>query len=121
MIAADLDGNGVDEVIVDFPGAGIWVLKNNANWIRLHVSSPTRMAVGDLDGNGRADVTFDFPGAGLWTWRNDSEWRQLHASSSSSMVVGDLDGNGHDKWSSAFLSRTLGLSEMTRPGSSCTR
>jgi hypothetical protein len=37
MVTGDMDGNGKDEVIVDFgPGYGIWVRMNNVWWVKLH-------------------------------------------------------------------------------------
>ncbi|MFQ5964291.1 MAG: hypothetical protein ACE5KZ_08415, partial [Candidatus Scalinduaceae bacterium] len=51
MVTGDMDGNGKDEVIIDFgPGIGIWVRKNDAGWIPLHPSSPVSMVTGDMDG-----------------------------------------------------------------------
>ena len=61
MAMGDVDGSGAADLIVDFPGYGVWIWSNNASWIQLHPSDVTDIAVGDLDGNGRADVMLSFP------------------------------------------------------------
>ncbi len=78
MATGDLDGNGRDEVVIDFTGYGVWVWANNQSWSQLHGQNVSSIAVGDLDGNGRKDVLLDFPGAGIWIWRNNASWSQLH-------------------------------------------
>ena len=33
VVTGDLDGNGVDEIIIDFgPSYGVWVRMNNTSW-----------------------------------------------------------------------------------------
>ena len=51
MIAADIDGSGRDEVIISFPGFGVWAWMNNESWRQLHARNPEGMAAGNLDGN----------------------------------------------------------------------
>ncbi len=79
MVTGDMDGNGQDEVIIDFgPGIGIWVRKNDTHWIKLHNLSPEIMATGDMGGNGQDEVIIDFgPGSGLWVRKNDTYWIKL--------------------------------------------
>ena len=36
LVTGDLDNNGRDEVVLDFPGAGLWVWRNNTSWAQLH-------------------------------------------------------------------------------------
>ena len=52
MIAADLDGNTLDDLVVDFgPGIGVWVWMNHASWVQIHESprsawsQPTSMSL----------------------------------------------------------------------------
>lgn len=41
IISADMDGNGRDDVVIDFGlPYGIWVRMNNASWVKLHDLSP---------------------------------------------------------------------------------
>ena len=65
MTCGDIDGNGQDDVIIDFGGPGIWIWMNNEKWEKLHTLSPEIMTCGDIDGNGRDDVIIDFGGPGI--------------------------------------------------------
>ena len=48
----DANGNGEDEVIVDFgSGIGAYVFHNNTSWTKLHSLSPEIIATGNLDNN----------------------------------------------------------------------
>ena len=47
--------------MVDFGNPyGIWIWRNNASWVQLHVLTANHMAVGDLDRNGQDEVIIDF-------------------------------------------------------------
>ena len=78
MITGDMDGNGLEDVIIDFGVDGIWVRKNNANWVKLHDLSPEAMITGDMDGNGLDEVIFDFGVHGIWVRMNNATWVKLH-------------------------------------------
>jgi hypothetical protein len=59
--AGDLDGNGQDEIMIDFGGgAGIWVFANNSDWTRLDTRSATGIQTGDLDRNGQDEIVISF-------------------------------------------------------------
>ena len=76
--SGDLDGNLVDDLVIDFGTAsGLWAWMNGATWVQLHGLSPTQMAIGDLDGNGRDEVVVGFPGYGIYIWRNHTTWAQV--------------------------------------------
>ena len=69
IVIGDLDGNGIDEVVIDFGIAyGLWVRFNNASWVPLHALSPSRIATGDLDNDPRDELIVDFPGYGIYIW-----------------------------------------------------
>lgn len=73
VTTADVDGNGLDDVVMDFGETyGVWLWLNHTTWMQLHGSSPTDVAVGDLDWNGKDELVLNFPGYGLWIWRNHS-------------------------------------------------
>ena len=102
FIAADLNGNGMDEVVVDFGDTyGIWVRYDDASWINLHTSSPEYMVKGNLDGdaNRKDDLVIDFGDTlGIWICYNDNEsWAQLHNISPKYMATADIDLNGLDE------------------------
>jgi probable HAF family extracellular repeat protein len=60
MVSGDFDGNGLDDLAIDFSSLGVWLYMNQATWLSLHASSPTLMAVGDLDNSGRDDLMLSF-------------------------------------------------------------
>ena len=39
--AADVDGNGQKDIIIDFLQYGMWIYFNNSSWVPLHTDSPT--------------------------------------------------------------------------------
>jgi hypothetical protein len=52
MVVGDIDGNGCDDLIVDFGATfGIWVRYDDGSWEQLHGMSPEIMEVGNIDGN----------------------------------------------------------------------
>jgi len=108
VVTGDMDGNGIDEIIVDFgtTGAktGIQVWKNNAGWQQMHSLSPEQMVTGDLNGDGDEDVVMDFGVTyGIYTlifedWDGSSSqlehgWSQLTTMNPVQMVTADMDGN----------------------------
>jgi LmbE family N-acetylglucosaminyl deacetylase len=96
MAMGDVDGTGRADLIVDFPGYGVWIWSTDSGWRPLHPFDVTDIAVGDLDGNGRADVILSFPGAGLYAWMNNTTWVQLSARPVSAMAIGNMDNDsGH--------------------------
>jgi hypothetical protein len=92
VVTGDLDGSGVDDIIVDFGVAwGVWIRMNNADWFQLHTLSPRHMAVGDLDNSGRDDIVADFDGFGVWRWMNNGFWTQLHELNPTVFAIGNVD------------------------------
>ncbi len=96
ITTGDMDGNGLDDVIIDFGVNGTWVYMNNSTWAQLHTISPEIMASGDIDGGGSADVILGFGSLGTWIRKNNSTWVQLHTLSPETMTIGDIDGSGQD-------------------------
>ena len=99
IAVANLDGDPKKDAIFIFGpnesfGRGLWVLYNNANWVRLHDLSPDLVSVGDLDGNGIDDLIFGFGPLGIWVYYNNSTWVKLHDLTAKNIVAGDLDGDG---------------------------
>ena len=48
---ADIDGSGKADVVLSFPGYGIWAWMNNAGWTLLHPANPEGITSGDVNGN----------------------------------------------------------------------
>jgi len=95
MTVADIDGNGVDDLIVDFGTNGLYAGMNLSNWVSLHKYNPRSVTAGDLDGNGKADLVVDFgPGVGLYVDYNNSGFQLLHTYSAEGIVTGDINADG---------------------------
>ena len=97
IITGNMDGNGLDDVIVDLGKKyGLWIRMNNSSWVKLHSVSPEHITAADMDGNGLDDVVCDFGASGLWIRMNNSSWVKLHWVSSEIITAADMDGNGLD-------------------------
>jgi len=96
-VVADMDGNGVSDLVVDFGSIeGLWILYNGTNWQKIHPYTTNRIVTGDLDGDGRDEAIVDFGGSvGTWAYTsNTNSWRILTYTHSEQLVVADLDGSG---------------------------
>jgi hypothetical protein len=51
MATVDLDANGQDDVILSFPGLGLWSWMNNAGYAPLHPLDADTAAGGRFDDN----------------------------------------------------------------------
>ena len=92
----DIDGDGGRraDLVVNFAGAGTWILFNNSTWSQLSADvTPTKMTTADLDGNGQADLLLNLTGLGVWVWMNNTEGIQLHPADAEDMVAGPFDNN----------------------------
>ena len=92
-VSLAVDGNGKDEVIIDFgSGVGLWERLNNTSWVFLHPLSPDSMTTGDMDGSGQDDVIIDFgTGVGVWRWMNNTSFAFLHPTSPDSITTTKRD------------------------------
>jgi subtilisin-like proprotein convertase family protein len=94
MASGHIDANNNADLVMTFPGFGVWMWMNNASWVQLHPLDATDIALGDLDNNGMDDIVLNFPGYGVWGWYNNASWTQLHVLNSSQIAVGNVDGDG---------------------------
>ncbi len=88
---ADIDGSGIGDVIVVFPGNGIWAFMNATTWTPLHQRDASDITAGDVDGNGRADLVINFPGLGVWVRLDGGSWSQIHSRDAAGIAVGNVD------------------------------
>ncbi len=93
LTSGDLDGNGRSDVILTFPGLGVWVYFNDSSWSQIHGVDAVEMAAGDLDGNGMDDLVLSFASYGIWVRYNNSTWVQRHGFPSRGMAIGNVDGD----------------------------
>jgi hypothetical protein len=92
----DFDGNGRDDLLVNFgPGIGVYAWMNHSTWVFVHSLSPTHMVVADTDNNGRDEAILAFAGGGVWRW-SDGSWFSVHPANVSRMAVGRIDANAGD-------------------------
>ncbi|MDD5439524.1 MAG: S8 family serine peptidase [Candidatus Omnitrophica bacterium] len=99
IVPAALDGDGVNELVVDFgPQYGVWILKG-VSWEKLHPLSVKTIVKGDFDGDKNDELIMDFQQYGLWIYKSGSgdwasRWTKLNDLSASLIKVADLDGDG---------------------------
>ena len=96
LLAADLDGNGRSDLVVDFGTPyGTWIWLNDQAWLPLNAFSPTCRATTDLDATGRDALVADFGSPyGIWTYRYGIGWAPLLGLSAARLATGDFDGDG---------------------------
>ena len=83
-----------DDLILDFPGYGLYIFANNTTWTALHGLHATALLTADLDGNGQDEIVVDFGAAyGLWVYRNNATWTELHGLSPTRLAAGHIDTN----------------------------
>lgn len=93
----------LNDVLVDFPGAGLWLRQNDTAWVQVHAVSPSHLANGDVDGNGRTDPLVDFgPAYGLFILLDGVTWKKIHSVSAELVSAADLDGNGQTDYLVGF-------------------
>ncbi len=96
ITAGDLDGDGKDDPICNWPD-GVWVkYSQSGNWSKL--SSPaTDIYTGDINGDGRDDLIGTWAGDGVY-YRNSISgiWVTIDKTPATLITAGDLDGDGKD-------------------------
>lgn len=102
MATGDIDGGGRTDVVMSFPGLGVWAFMNNTTWAHLHPSVASSIAIGDVNGNGREDVVVTFAGLGVWIRYDSGAWLQLNATVPTALTVGNIDGNARAEVIASF-------------------
>ena len=91
MASADLDGNGVSDLVMDFgPGVGLWARENGTTWEQLHGGTTENIVGGDLDGDGLDEVIADFGAGGVWNYQDGRGWTPVHSLNPKSIVTGRM-------------------------------
>ena len=94
MVTADLDCNGIDDLVMNFgPDAGLWAWMNHDTWLFLHGLSPSGMIAGQLDEIAGDEIIATFPGWGMWRW-SAGVWEQWHTLDGIPLAIGELDDLG---------------------------
>ena len=98
--AGDFDGDGADELAVDFGATGAW-LWNSGAWTQLTASNPESLITGKQEQN-KPDIIFaDLGSLGVWVW-NGGVWTQLSGVNAEGLAVGDVNGDGSDEATGDF-------------------
>jgi C1A family cysteine protease len=91
----DFDGDGSDEVVMDFGSSGAWMW-NGGTWSQLTASNPENMISFDIDGNGDDELAADLGSLGLWMW-NGGVWGQLNVNNPEYLIAADTNNNGFEE------------------------
>jgi len=91
----DFDGDGRNEIAVDFGPAGISVWDAGA-WTLISASDPEGLVAGNFAGLTGDQLAADFGAAGVSIW-NGATWNVISAQNAQRMVVADTDGNGRQE------------------------
>jgi hypothetical protein len=105
--AGDFDGDGKDEIAVDFGATGAWMWDNGV-WTQLTASNPEAMIAADVDADNVDEIIADLGTSGLWLW-NAGAWTQLSAVNVETVAAGDVDADGSDEVVGDFGSAGLWL------------
>ena len=90
--AGDFDGDGTEEVAVDFGSTGAWMFDNGV-WSQLSAANPGAMLAADVDGDGIDELIANPGSLGLWVW-DSGAWNQLTGMNVVSLAAGDVDADG---------------------------
>ena len=102
--AGDFDGDGTEEVAIDFGTGGAWIWDSGV-WSQLSPSNPEGMISANTDGDADAEIIADLGANGLWLWNGG--WSQISGVNVDLMASGDVDADGNDEVAGDF--GTVGL------------
>jgi hypothetical protein len=97
MIAADIDGDGEDELIVSFTGYGLYFCDDPGVWTQINTVIPENMI---RLNNG---IVCDFGAThGLWIWTQAGGWEQWNPADPDKVLAVDIDHDGEDELVASF-------------------
>ena len=103
----DFDGDGADELAVDFGSTGAW-LWNGGAWSQLSASNFESLTAADVDGDNVDEILADLGAGGLWLW-NAGAWNPLSGVNLDGLAAGDVDVDGADEVAGDFGAAGLWL------------
>ncbi len=95
IAAGDLDGDGIDDPVGEWPNAGgVWArYSTSGQWVKITSAAPQWLATGDLNGDGK-DELVGIWGTTIWSWDpTSSSWAAL-VSGATQVGAADLDKDG---------------------------
>jgi len=105
--AGDFDGDGADEIVMDFGSSGAWMWDAGV-WTQLTASNPENQLAANVDGNADDEILLDLGASGLWLW-NGGAWAQLSSINVDTLAAGDTDADGSDDAAADFGTSGLWL------------
>jgi hypothetical protein len=98
MIAADIDGDGPDELIVSFIGYGLFYYDDPGIWTRINTVIPDAMV------RHSSGLVCDYGGTyGLWFYSQAGGWVRFNAVDPDKIVAVDIDNDGQDELVVSFI------------------
>jgi len=93
IVAADIDGDGKDELVVSFVGWGLYTYEPVGDiWQQINTLIPDQIVAVDIDGDGNDDLVASFVGYGLYTYEpEDGTWLKINDIIPENMI---RQGNG---------------------------
>jgi len=91
----DLDGDGIEEIAVDFGAMGAWIW-NGGTWTVLTALDPECMLAADVNGDHIDELILSLSSGGLWLV-TAGVGQGLSSSHVETMAAGDIDADGADE------------------------
>ena len=71
-----LDGNGVEELVLDAASLGLWIW--NGSWAQMSGVNPDALVWANVDADPADELVVDFGAAGIWLY-NGGSWSQIRS------------------------------------------
>ncbi len=94
LLAADTDGDGINEIVADLGADGLWVW-DNYSWTLLSGTDPDTVMAANIDADTALEIVADFGSSGVWLL--NGSWSQLSGANPDGMTSGDVDFDAVDE------------------------
>jgi hypothetical protein len=74
MVIVDLNGDGADEPVADFPGYGLYKKDSANDWQKINDVEAEKMIAADIDRDGKDELVASFIGYGLYYYDDPGGW-----------------------------------------------
>jgi len=74
MVIVDLNGDGADELVADFPGYGLYKKDSANDWQKINDVEAEKMIAADIDRDGKDELVASFIGYGLYYYDDPGGW-----------------------------------------------
>ena len=94
LLAADTDGDGVNEIVADLGADGLWVW-DSYSWTLLSGTDPDTVMAANIDADAALEIVADFGSSGVWLL--NGSWSQITGANPDGMTYGDVDFDAVDE------------------------